>query len=70
MSRQLRGAINAVAPAPERQDDFQRALARSLRRPFFLRMPAVALRLALGEMAELLVKGQRVAPRRPARRWF
>jgi len=60
----LRGALNAVAPAPVRQGDFQRALARSLRRPYFLRVPAVALRLALGEMAELLVRGQRVAPRR------
>jgi uncharacterized protein (TIGR01777 family) len=60
----LRGAINAVAPAPERQGDFQRALARSLRRPYFMRIPAAALRVALGEMAELLVLGQRVAPRR------
>jgi predicted DCC family thiol-disulfide oxidoreductase YuxK len=60
----LRGAINAVAPAPERQGDFQRALARSLRRPYFMRIPGGALRLALGEMAELLVRGQRVAPRR------
>ncbi|HEY6126068.1 MAG TPA: TIGR01777 family oxidoreductase [Steroidobacteraceae bacterium] len=60
----LRGAINAVAPAPERQGDFQRALARSLRRPYFMRVPARALRIALGEMAELLVDGQRVAPRR------
>jgi len=60
----LRGAINAVAPGPERQGDFQRALARALRRPYFMRIPAAALRLALGEMAELLVLGQRVAPRR------
>ena len=60
----LRGAINAVAPAPERQADFQRALASNLRRPFFMRIPAFALRLALGEMAQLLVEGQRVAPRR------
>jgi len=59
-----RGPVNAVAPAPERQDDFQRALARSLRRPYFMRVPAFALRTALGEMAELLVLGQRVAPRR------
>jgi len=59
-----RGPVNAVAPAPERQDDFQRALARSLRRPYFMRIPAFALRAALGEMAELLVLGQRVAPRR------
>jgi uncharacterized protein (TIGR01777 family) len=60
----LRGPLNAVAPAPERQGDFQRALTRALRRPYFLRVPAVALRLVLGEMAELLVQGQRVAPRR------
>jgi len=59
-----RGPVNAVAPAPERQGDFQRALARSLRRPYFLRIPAFALRAGLGEMSELLVLGQRVAPRR------
>jgi predicted DCC family thiol-disulfide oxidoreductase YuxK len=64
------GPINAVAPAPERQEDFQRALARACRRPFFLRIPAAALRLAMGEMAELLVDGQRVAPARLLRWGF
>ena len=59
-----RGAVNAVAPGPERQGDFQRALARAYRRPFFLRIPGGALRLAMGEMAQLLVEGQRVAPQR------
>jgi len=60
----LSGPVNAVAPGPVRQREFQRALTRALHRPMWLRVPAVALRLALGEMAELLVKGQRVAPRR------
>jgi uncharacterized protein (TIGR01777 family) len=59
-----RGPVNAVAPAPERQGDFQRALANAYRRWRVLRVPAVLLRVALGEMAELLIKGQRVAPRR------
>jgi uncharacterized protein len=59
-----RGALNAVAPAPVRQRDFQRALTHSLHRPLWLRVPAFALRWTLGEMAELLVEGQRVAPRR------
>jgi predicted DCC family thiol-disulfide oxidoreductase YuxK len=58
------GPINAVAPAPERQRDFQRALARSLGRWHVLRVPGALLNVALGEMAQLLVKGQRVAPRR------
>lgn len=58
------GPINAVAPEPVRQREFQRALTRALRRPLILRIPAFVLRATLGEMAELLVKGQRVAPRR------
>lgn len=66
----LRGPINAVAPGPERQGEFQRALARAYRRPFFLRVPGRALRLALGEMAQLLVEGQRVAPQRLLRAGF
>jgi uncharacterized protein (TIGR01777 family) len=60
----MRDEWNAVAPNPVRQRDFQRALTRVLDRPLLLWMPAALLRLMLGEMAELLVKGQRVAPRR------
>jgi uncharacterized protein (TIGR01777 family) len=66
----LSGAVNAVSPNPERQRDFQRALAQVLRRPFWLWVPAVLLRVTLGEMADLLTKGQRVAPRRLLERRF
>jgi predicted DCC family thiol-disulfide oxidoreductase YuxK len=64
------GAINAVAPAPVRQRDFQRALTRALHRPLWLRIPGFVLRTALGEMSELLVLGQRVAPDRLLREDF
>ncbi|HET7812502.1 MAG TPA: TIGR01777 family oxidoreductase [Steroidobacteraceae bacterium] len=60
----LRGPVNAVAPAAVRQRDFQLALTQVLRRPLWLRVPAIVLRTALGEMSQLLVLGQRVAPRR------
>lgn len=60
----LSGPVNAVAPEPVRQRDFQRALTRVLHRPLWLRMPGALLRAGLGDMAELLVRGQRVAPRR------
>jgi uncharacterized protein (TIGR01777 family) len=66
----LSGPVNAVSPNPERQRDFQCALALALHRPFWMWIPATLLRLALGEMAELLVKGQRVAPRELQRRRF
>jgi len=66
----LDGAVNAVAPTPVRQREFQQALTRKLRRPLWLRTPATLLRMGLGEMSELLVLGQRVAPRRLAARGF
>ncbi|MBI5202424.1 MAG: DUF1731 domain-containing protein, partial [Elusimicrobia bacterium] len=42
--------------------DFSRALAASLRRPCLFVVPELALRLALGEMSELLLHSQRAEP--------
>jgi NAD dependent epimerase/dehydratase family enzyme len=39
-------------------------LAKILRRPCFFRVPAFALRLALGEMSTLVLEGQRAVPHR------
>jgi uncharacterized protein len=58
------GAWNGTAPQPLDNADFSRTLARVLRRPALLRTPALALRLMFGEMADLLLTGQRVLPRR------
>ena len=58
----VRGAVNAVAPVAVTQAQFQRELARTLRRPLWARIPAPILRALLGEMAQLLVDGQRVVP--------
>ena len=60
----VRGPFNAVAPAPVRQAELASALARVLRRPNLFPVPEVALRLAVGEMAEVLLASQRVAPAR------
>ena len=61
----LQGPINATAPAPVTNEVFSRTLARVLRRPCLFRVPAFALRLAMGEMADaLLLEGQRVGPAR------
>jgi uncharacterized protein (TIGR01777 family) len=56
------GAVNATAPTPVTNRDFTRALGRVLARPTVLPAPACALRLALGEMADMLLTGQRVLP--------
>lgn len=61
----LQGPINATAPTPVTNEEFSRTLARVLRRPCLFRVPAFALRLAMGEMADaLLLTGQRVVPAR------
>lgn len=60
-----RGIYNATSPQPVRNRDFARSLGRALHRPALIPTPAFALRLAFGEMAEeVLLAGQRVAPRR------
>ena len=57
------GALNVTAPEPVRMAALCRALGRALHRPSWAPVPAPVLRLLLGEMAELLVTGQRVVPR-------
>jgi uncharacterized protein (TIGR01777 family) len=59
----LAGAVNAVAPAPVRNVEFTRILARTLSRPAIAPLPAFAARLAFGELADaLLLSSQRVMP--------
>ena len=59
----LRGAVNAVAPEPARNREFTRTLARVLRRPAIIPVPAFALRLLYGQMAdELILASARVVP--------
>ncbi len=65
------GPINGVAPNPVRNAEFARALSNALWKPYapwriFLPWgpPDALLRLVLGEVADVVAKGQRVVPRR------
>ncbi|MBM2806305.1 MAG: hypothetical protein HW419_4198 [Deltaproteobacteria bacterium] len=61
-NQQASGPINATAPNPVRNKEFSQALGRVLRRPCWVPVPGFALRLGLGDMAEMLLTGQRVIP--------
>jgi uncharacterized protein len=62
---EIAGPVNFVAPSPTTNQEFTDALAASVRRPAFFRVPEFAARLAPGGMAgELLLAGARVVPRR------
>lgn len=58
------GSFNGTAPNPVTMREFARALGRVLHRPSGLAVPAPILRLTVGEVAEVLVTGQQVLPRR------
>nr|BAL55705.1 nucleoside-diphosphate sugar epimerase [uncultured Gammaproteobacteria bacterium] len=60
----LSGPFNACAPEPVTNAEFTQVLARLIKRPACLPVPALAIRLALGEMGELLLSSQRVYPKR------
>ncbi len=58
----LRGPVNAVAPTPVTNSEFTHALAATLHRPAFLPVPGFALKVVLGEFADVLLGSQRVIP--------
>jgi uncharacterized protein (TIGR01777 family) len=57
-----KGPVNLVAPQAVRNSDFTKSLAKVMHRPAIFAAPAFALRLAMGEMADTLLGGVRVAP--------
>ena len=58
----VHGAVNATAPNPVQNKEFSRTLGKVMSRPSWAPVPAFALKLALGEMAQMLLTGQRAVP--------
>lgn len=58
------GSYNFTAPESLTQAQFSRVAAGVLHRPYGFPTPGWPMRLALGEQADLLLEGQRVAPQR------
>jgi uncharacterized protein (TIGR01777 family) len=61
-NEQVRGAVNAVSMNPTRNSEFTKVLGGALGRPAILIVPALALKLALGELSGALLGGARVTP--------
>jgi uncharacterized protein (TIGR01777 family) len=58
------GAFNGSAPVPVTNKDFSKALGRALHRPAVAPVPAFAIKLLYGDMAEIVTEGQRAVPER------
>ena len=63
--RSLQGPVNAVSPHPVTNTEFSRALGKTLHRPAFFSVPAFAVRLMFGEVAdEALLASTRALPKK------
>jgi uncharacterized protein (TIGR01777 family) len=59
---EARGPFNATAPNPVTMAEFCSALGAALNRPSWVSVPPSALALLTGEMADMLLTGQRAIP--------
>jgi uncharacterized protein (TIGR01777 family) len=59
----IQGPLNVVSPEPVTNLEFTRALGRVLGRPTLMSVPGAALRIAFGELGQVLLGSQRVEPR-------
>lgn len=63
-NQSVSGPLNAVAPGLVRNREFAVALGDALNRPAKFSVPAFVIKLAMGELGEMLLGGQRAEPRR------
>ncbi|WP_339317057.1 TIGR01777 family oxidoreductase [Paenibacillus sp. FSL R10-2734] len=58
----IAGPVNATAPHPVTNEEFGRTIGKVYKRPHWFPLPAILLKIAVGELSEILLKGQRVLP--------
>lgn len=69
--KDLSGPVNCTAPKPVTNKEFTKALGRAMKKPTFMpSVPGFIIRLVKGEFGSVLLKGQRVIPKRLAEKGF
>jgi uncharacterized protein (TIGR01777 family) len=62
-NEEARGPMNITTPNPVTNGELAKLIGRVMGRPSWIPVPGFALRLAFGEVAEVVLKGQRAAPK-------
>ncbi|WP_067728739.1 TIGR01777 family oxidoreductase [Oceanobacillus damuensis] len=61
---EIEGPVNFTSPKPTRNKDFMKSLSENLKRPYWFRTPSVLIHAIIGEMGQLITKGQYVLPKK------
>jgi uncharacterized protein len=61
---ELSGPFNICSPRPVRNRELAKAIGKALHRPSFMPAPGFMIKLVLGEFGSVILKGQKVLPRR------
>ncbi|MBB6452844.1 hypothetical protein HNQ94_001290 [Salirhabdus euzebyi] len=61
-NEQIEGPVNLTAPNPTQMNELGKAIGKALKRPHWIPVPTIMLRLIFGQMSEFLTEGQRVIP--------
>lgn len=61
---QIKGAVNASSPNPERMKDFAKYIGKILHRPWFFPAPGFLLKILFGEIADVLISGRKALPKK------
>jgi len=60
----VQGPFNLTAPNPVTNAEFVKTLARVVGRPALIPIPSFAMKWVVGEVADVLLEGQRAVPKR------
>ncbi len=58
------GPVNATSPGPETMKNFCRIMAKQIHRPSFFPIPAFAVNIAAGQMAQVVLSGRKALPQK------
>ena len=60
-NKSISGPVNAAAPGTATQREFTKTLSHALNRPQFIKVPAFAMKMLLGELSDLFTAGQHMS---------
>jgi uncharacterized protein len=63
-NKDIEGPVNLTSPYPLSMNEFQKKIGKAMKKPFWLTVPSFALRIFMGEMADIVLNSQKVIPKK------